>query len=196
MSALATEADLIAAAASLAGDLGGLSAAEHRLVRNLPKVGESILAPLRDEIAEGDDPLGEAFCRIRSPSTRRIQGATYTPADIVDAMISWSAAEAVQPARIVDPGAGSGRFLAAAAARFPRAQLVAIEIDPVAALLLRATAAAKGFRGRLTLILGDYRRVRLPTIGGPTLFIGNPPYVRHHDIEDHWKHWYARAEAR
>ena len=196
MSGLATEADLIAAAASLAGGHSGLSAAEHRLVRNVPKVGESIVAPLRDEIAGGGDPLGEAFCRIRPPSARRTQGATYTPADIVDAMISWSAAEDVQPARIVDPGAGSGRFLAAAAARFPRARLVAVEIDPVAALLLRATAAARGFSGRLTLKLTDYRRIRLPRIDGPTLFIGNPPYVRHHDIEEHWKHWYARAAAR
>ena len=196
MSALATEAELIAAAASLAGDHSGLSAAEQRLVHNVSWVSESILAPLRDEIADGGDPLGEAFCRIRPPSARRTQGATYTPADIVDAMISWSATEDVQPARIVDPGAGSGRFLAAAAARFPCARLVAVEIDPVAALLLRATAVARGFSARLTLKLTDYRRIRLPRIDGPTLFIGNPPYVRHHDIEQHWKHWYARAAAR
>ena len=196
MSALATEADLIAAAAHLAGDPSGLSAAEQRLVRNVPKVAESMLAPLRDQIADGGDPFGEAFCRIRPPAARRTKGATYTPADIVNAMVSWSAGEDIQPARIVDPGAGSGRFLAAAAARFPRAQLVAVEIDPVAALLLRATAAAGGFSGRLTVKLTDYRRIRLPTIDGPTLFIGNPPYVRHHDIEDHWKHWYARAAAR
>ena len=196
MSALATEADLIATAASLAGDDRGWSAAERRLVRNLPRVRESLLVPLREKIAEGGDPLGEAFCRIRSPLARRTQGATYTPADIVDAMISWSAAEDIQPVRIVDPGAGSGRFLAAASARFPRSQLVAVEIDPVAALLLRATAATKGFSSRLTLKLTDYRRIRLPRIDGPTLFIGNPPYVRHHDIEDHWKNWYARSAAR
>ena len=143
MSALATEADLIAAAASIAGDDSGWSAAERRLVRNAPKVPESTLASLREEITAGGDPLGEAFCRIRPPAARRSQGATYTPADIVDAMVSWSAAEEVQPARIVDPGAGSGRFLAAAAARFPRAQLVAVEIDPLAALLLRATTAVR-----------------------------------------------------
>ena len=196
MSAPATEADLIAAAAGLAGHHKSWSAAERRLVRTLPEAPESTLAALREEIAEGGDPLGEAFCRIRSPMTRRAHGATYTPMDIVGAMVSWAAGEHVQPTRIVDPGAGSGRFLAAAANHFPLSQLIAVETDPVAALMLRATAEAKGFGGRLTLRLTDYRRIRLPRIEGPTLFIGNPPYVRHHDIEEQWKDWYARTAAR
>ena len=196
MSALATEADLIAAAAGLAGHHKNLSAAERRLLRGLPEVPETTLAALQAQIAEGGDPLGEAFCRIRSPTSRRAHGATYTPADIVDAMVAWSAGEHVRPARIVDPGSGSGRFLAAAADYFPLSQLIAVETDPVAALMLRATAAAKGFEGRLTLKLTDFRRIRLPKIEGTTLFIGNPPYVRHHNIEEHWKNWYARTAAR
>ena len=196
MSVLATEADLIAAAASLAGHRKDWSAAERLLVRGLPEAPGSTLAALREEIAEGGDPLGEAFCRIRSPMSRRAHGATYTPMDIVDAMVSWSAGERVRPARIVDPGAGSGRFLAAAADRFPLSRLIAVETDPVAALMLRATAEAKGFGGRLTLKPTDYRRVRLRAIEGTTLFIGNPPYVRHHDIDERWKDWYARTAAR
>ncbi len=196
MNALATEADLIAAAASLACHPGGWSASERRLVRDLPQAPKSTLAALREEIAEGGDPLGEAFCRLRSPVTRRAHGATYTAMDIVGAMVSWSAREHGQPARIIDPGAGSGRFLATAADYFPLSQLIAVETDPVAALMLRATAEAKGFGGRLTLKLTDYRRIRLPRIEGTTLFIGNPPYVRHHDIEEQWKDWYARAGAR
>ena len=106
------------------------------------------------------------------------------------------AGEDALPARIVDPGAGSGRFLAAAAGRFPLSQLIAVETDPVAALMLRAMAEARGFAGRLTLKMTDYRRIRLPRIEGATLFIGNPPYVRHHNIEGQWKDWYARTAAR
>lgn len=196
MSALETEADLIEAAARLAGRPKGWSATERRLLRGLSKVSDTTLAALKEQIAEGGDPLGEAFCRIRSSTTRRAHGATYTPTDIVDAMLAWSAGEHVQPARIVDPGSGSGRFLAAAADYFPLSQLIAVETDPVAALMLRATAAAKGFDGRLTLKLTDFRRIRLPKIDGTTLFIGNPPYVRHHDIEEHWKDWYAHTAAR
>ena len=39
---------------------------------------------LREPIAAGEDPLGEAFCRLRAAERRRADGATYTPAPIVD----------------------------------------------------------------------------------------------------------------
>ena len=192
----ATEAGLISAAASLAGRKELWSPAERSLVRFPTELTESALTALREEIAGGGDPLGEAFCRIRSPKTRRANGATYTPNDIVDAMVSWSSGEHVKPSRIVDPGAGSGRFLATAADFFPSSQLIAIESDPVAALTLRATAEAKGFSERLILKATDYRRISLPRIEGATLFIGNPPYVRHHKIEERWKDWYVKVAAR
>lgn len=196
MSALATETDLIAASARLAGCCKNWSAGERRIAQNLPEPHESAVAALREKIAGGGDPLGEAFCRIRSPAARRAHGATYTPTDIVDAMVAWAADEHTAPVRIVDPGAGSGRFLAAAAERFPLARLVAVETDPVAALMIRAKAETRGFVDRLNLKLTDYRRIRLPRIDGATLFIGNPPYVRHHEIESRWKDWYALQAAR
>jgi hypothetical protein len=49
---------------------------------------------------------------------------------------------------------------------------------------------------RLKIIVSDYRVVTLPKIQGVTAYIGNPPYVRHHDIDDSWKAWYLRAFAR
>ena len=106
-------------------------------------------------------------------------------------MVGWAKLEAITPARIVDPGAGSGRFIVGAANAFPKASLVAVEIDPLAALTLRANAAVKGFGDRLTVKVEDYRSITLPAINGPTLFIGNPPYVRHHDIGAGWKSWFA-----
>ena len=33
--------------------------------------------------------------------------------------------------------------------------------------------------------------VDLPKIDGTTLFLGNPPYVRHHGISPEWKDWFA-----
>ena len=194
--ALSTEPELIAAAADLAGDSRTWTPAERRLARNPCGIPNAAIAALRAGIVDGRDPLGEAFRRIRPPGERRLQGAIYTPLDIVDAMTAWAASGNVRPARVVDPGAGSGRFLSAAAARFPEAQLVAVETDPLAALMLRATAHARGFADRLELKLADYRRIHLPKPEGPTLFIGNPPYIRHHRIEDSWKDWYARAAAR
>jgi hypothetical protein len=43
------------------------------------------------------------------------------------------------------------------------------------------------------VLLGDYRCARLPTTEGPTLFLGNPPYVRHHQIAAPGKDWLRRA---
>ena len=92
-----------------------------------------------------------------------------------------------------DPGAGSGRFLIAAARAFPEAELVAVEIDPLAVDILRANLRVCGFHDRATVIPKDYRVAVIPPIDGPTLFLGNPPYVRHHDIEPKWKDWFARS---
>ena len=78
-----------------------------------------------------------------------------------------------------------------AAKAFPEAHLVAAEIDPLAVKILRANATAAGFADRLTVHQGDYRTLELGPIEGRTLFIGNPPYVRHHRIAPEAKDWLA-----
>jgi SAM-dependent methyltransferase len=138
-----------------------------------------------------------AFARIRAAKQRRSLGATYTPHEIVKAMLAWTARQAGDaPVRVVDPGAGSGRFLLAAAERFPDAALIGVEIDPVAALMLRANLSARGLMHRSHVLLGDYRVVDLQPANGRTLFIGNPPYLRHHGMALVWKDWYAASARR
>jgi len=153
------------------------------------------LAGVRARIRAGDDPLGQAFCRIRPPAQRRGAGQTFTPAAVVDSMISW-AGRALTPARVVDPGAGSARFLAAAGRRWPEAELLGLETDPLAALIGRATLAAAGMAGRAVIEVADYRSARLPAAPGRTLFLGNPPYVRHHQVAAPWKDWLRDTAAR
>jgi hypothetical protein len=148
----------------------------------------------RVEIQGGGDPLGEVFSSLRSAAVRRAAGAIYTPAAIVHSMMSWLAAQG-RPARIVDPGAGSGRFIMAAGQVFPDAHLVAVETDPLAALTLRANLSCRGWMDRTTILVKDYRDIRLPLSAGMTAFVGNPPYVRHHGITDEWKTWYAARFA-
>ena len=191
---LASEPELAALAFTMAGSDAFLTEAERALVSEASVPPPSHLKQLREAIVRGNDPLGSAFCRLRSPEVRRRQGAVYTPRPIVDAMIAWAEGE-TPPVRIVDPGAGSGRFLLAAGRVFPGAELVAVEMDPLAALMLRANAAALNMAGRLTLHLDDYRAVVLPPANGPTLFLGNPPYVRHHEISAAWKGWMADVAA-
>ena len=48
-------------------------------------------------------------------------------------------------------------------------------------------------RDRAEVALEDYRSFSRPPIEGRTLYIGNPPYVRHHDIAPQWKRWLTRA---
>ena len=110
-------------------------------------------------------------------------------------MIARASRRGCRPARVIDPGSGSARFLIAAGRRWPSAELVGVEIDPVAALIGRASLAAAGLAGRSRIILGDYRSVALPPCAGPTLFLGNPPYVRHHQIAPRWKDWLRRTAA-
>jgi hypothetical protein len=193
---LASERELAAFAVRLgARKVPTWSGAETALARDLPDVPADRLAKAAGSIRSGRDPLGDAFCALRTAEERRPQGATYTPFRIVDAMLSWAKSFG-QPARIVDAGMGSGRFLIAAGRRFRSAALVGIELDPLAALIARAQLASAGLADRTQVVVADYREAALPAFEGKTFFVGNPPYVRHHLIEPRWKTWLVEAATR
>jgi len=186
---LVTERDLVALSLGLgAHRVGGFSPEELALTASVTPATGPLVERVRAEILRGKDPLGDMFCSARTSSARRPQGAVYTPLLIVRQMLRSIAAQA-RPDRIVDPGAGSGRFIVEAGRLFSSAQLVAIELDPLAAMLSRAHIAAAGFSERAQVILADYRNARLPRIAGQTAYVGNPPYVRHHLIAPVWKRW-------
>jgi adenine-specific DNA-methyltransferase len=202
----ATEQALVSVACLLgAADVAGWSGAERRLAQREPlpagratgEVSSSRLhiALVRDQIRAGQDPLGDAFCALRDQAERRQLGQTFTPPVIIDSMIGWASSLRLRPARVVDPGCGSARFLIAAGRQWPQAELVGVEIDPLAAIIGRASLAAAGLTARSRVMLGDYRQLRLPVAAGPTLFLGNPPYVRHHQIPGRWKDWLRRTAA-
>ena len=147
----------------------------------------------------GEDPLGDNYLANRAPEERRSIGATFTPMRIVNAMSQWALGEAQisgMPARIIDPGAGTGRFAIAAARIFSAAEIIAVETDPALLLLLAANLRVAGLTDRVRIVADDFRSIGLPPASGPTLFIGNPPYVRHHQIPSGWKEWYAATLAK
>ena len=192
-----TESRLLAAALGLgARDVPGWSTAEEKLARDAQTLPGTLLDRLRDQIRAGEDPLGDVFSDLRCPEKRRELGATYTPLAIVEAMLAW-AAEQDAPARVIDPGTGSGRFLLRAARHFKSAELVGVELDPLAAAIARGNLSAAGLKNRSRIVLADYRAENpiADGNGGRSLFIGNPPYVRHHLIEPRWKEWLV-ASAR
>src|ERR1043166_8340440 len=108
---------------------GSLSRAEEALVRS--STAERFPHSERDDVANrilaGCDPLGDRFCEIRSASVRRSIGAFYTPTEIVEPMTSWVLRQ--NPSRVVDPGCGSGRFLASVARRDSGLEFVGVYID-------------------------------------------------------------------
>jgi adenine-specific DNA-methyltransferase len=189
-----TEKQLLCAAIALGADqVGRWSDAECHLASTSDpdaRISNAKLSVLRDLIRSGFDPLGEAFCILRSAAVRRDNGATYTPGTIVRSMVDWASTQR-RPQRIVDPGTGSARFLLQAGAMFPDAELLGIDIDPLAALIARANLAVAGLAQRSRIILADYRQFN-EQIEGSTLYIGNPPYVRHHQIDAGWKEWLSR----
>lgn len=193
---LSSERDLAAAAWAVArrGALAELSESETALVGALEPLRSGVdPGGLVASIRAGGDPLGEALMRLRSPDRRRSLGATYTPVEIVSSMVVWAAARV--PDRVVDPGTGSARFLVAAGRALTEASLVGVEIDPLAALLARANLTASGFDDRSRIVMRDYRTANLGECAGVTAYIGNPPYVRHHQIAASDKDWLARRAA-
>ena len=171
-----------------AATVGQISNAELKLGQGGPNIPGGLLEELVGQINGGKDPLGSAFCLLRSAKTRREQGAIYTPAAIVGSMLDWAESNG-SPQRVVEPGSGPAPFLLEAAKRFPAAELVAVEVDPLAALLARANTAVAGLSHRTRVLVEDFRSADLGQIEGQTLFVGNPPYVRHHLIESRWKDW-------
>lgn len=151
----------------------------------------SLLRTVRMAIRAGDDPLGDAYCHLASADNRRGQGQTFTPDSVITGMVAWAVRQRKRTSRIVDPGAGTGRYTIAALRAFPAARAVAVEKDPLLALMLRANLLVAGLYRRARVVVDDYRKLQLSPIVGRTLFIGNPPYVRHHDIESEWKDWYS-----
>lgn len=191
-----TERHLAAIAVALgARAVLGWSPGEEALAEDLPPVSRETVRRIRRRIHDGKDPLGAAFCHVRTPEARRPQGATYTPRPIVRAMLRWAGNYLPHPVRVVDPGVGSARFLVAAGRRFTDASLIGVDIDPLAAMIARAHLVCAGLAHRAEVIVGDYRDLAIPEVAGRTLYLGNPPYVRHHLISSEWKSWLIRTAA-
>ncbi len=193
---VSNERELAALAVMLgARSVHGWSTSEASIIDEVPSVSDDTVSKTLQEIDGGGDPLGDMFCRIRTSESRRQDGAIYTPFPIVNSMLDWAADVGI-PDRVVDPGSGSGRFLLEAGRRFPNARLVAIESDPLAALISRANLAVAGMAHRSEVRVENFLKSDISSPVGATLFVGNPPYVRHHNIPLESKSWLkARAAA-
>lgn len=118
----------------------------------------------------------EALAATRAGDERLRHGAFYTPAPLVARVL-----DAVSPfvprgaLRVVDPACGAGAFLVQAAARWPRASLVGVELEPATAAQCRARVPrARVLEGNaLTAPVLDEA---LPEDRAFELWLGNPPW--------------------
>lgn len=116
---------------------------------------------------------------------RRQYAAYYTPSDVATSMVEWAIESPMQT--LLDPSFGGCVFLGAAAQRLrrlgheePASALYGVDIDPrcwnylATEPLLRNTHA----------VLGDFLTARPNTIGlsEVDVVLGNPPYIRHHEL--------------
>ena len=187
---------IVALSAALgAAEIGGpLSNLEQTLLDETKDVSvdPAVVANVHAQIRDGQDPLGDLFYEAHDATTRRTTGTVYTPPEIVHPMIDWALSE--QPHRIVDAGAGSGRYTAAVLRQNPDLAVLAVDLDPMSTLMTRAIGATLG-ASNLEVRQADFTRTRIAPISGKTAYIGNPPYVRHHQIPPAAKKWATLAAA-
>lgn len=120
---------------------------------------------------------------MKATGNKRERGAYFTPAWLAESLANWAirAPDDV----VVDPSAGSGDLLLAAAERLTVVggtgdrQIFGVELHKRTARALRAKLAA--FARANQLLRGDFfsMAARLPECD---IVLANPPYVRHHAI--------------
>lgn len=146
----------------------------------------AVLQEARRLMSEPSDFFARLYEHVVAGPNRRRLGTFFTPPDVVELMIERAAAVMPSPETIVDPGAGVGAFSLSAARRWPTAKVQAVDINVVTLGLLAARLAVEGQATRVELLLEDFIRWVQRTDDArrdPRLFLGNPPYTRHQELD-------------
>ena len=74
VTAIGSERELADVACALAGPSAAYTASERALIAKSEAAHARLTETVRGLIAAGEDPLGDLFCRLRLPGTRRESG--------------------------------------------------------------------------------------------------------------------------
>lgn len=131
-----------------------------------------------------DETLADLYATVVAGPRRRILGTFFTPVlEAASLLELWDASQDA-PTHVTDVGAGVGVFSAAAASRWPRAHVAAVDVNPVTLALLGARMSQPDVSDnadRVELVLEDFTTWlprQSPTVGARRLTLGNPPYTR------------------
>lgn len=116
-----------------------------------------------------------------SAATKKSHGAFYTPSPVADFLTRWALRT---PADVVlDPSAGDGVFLFAAAKRLKTLgatgseQVIGVELREDTAAATLDEADVRGIR--IALRAADFFTVKPDDIGPADAVVGNPPFIRY-----------------
>lgn len=115
----------------------------------------------------------EGLAAHHAADARRSLGAFFTPASVAARLVALAARWVPSGRlRVIDPACGAGALLTAAKARWPHAELIGLEVDPVAAATCRERLPGA------TIHVGNaLLEPRLaPADGAFELWLGNPPW--------------------
>lgn len=146
-----------------------------------PDVQEELDKALNDA---PDETLADLYANLVAGPRRRVLGTFFTPVlEAASLLELWDASQDA-PTHVTDVGAGVGVFTAAAASRWPRAQVAAVDVNPVTLALLGARMSQPDVANntdRVELVLEDFTTWlprQTPALGARRLTLGNPPYTR------------------
>ena len=167
--------------------------------RKSPVPPEGLVNSVRVSLLSGRDLFGEIYTSIVDVRHRRKLGTVFTPSAVAEHMFALCEKYGVEPARIIDPGAGVGVFTLGAAHKW-RAPIIAVDINVATLGLLAARCHLVGYKTYTTpsqisgdslespaveLVCEDFLEwlpTSLSQINSPVLIIGNPPYTRHQEM--------------
>ncbi|MEZ4270666.1 MAG: peptide chain release factor N(5)-glutamine methyltransferase [Myxococcota bacterium] len=95
---------------------------------------------------------------------------------LVEAILEWTAARAIEAPKILDIGCGCGNIAITLACEIPAARLTAIDISPAALEVARRNGQRHGVHERIHFVQGD---LFLPLAVGQRfdVIVSNPPYI-------------------
>jgi len=116
----------------------------------------------------------QIFARRLGEHGRRAAGLYYTPPHLADEVVALALRHGSMrmPRAVLDPCAGAGAFLCAAARAIPRARFASADLDPEALRIARGALALCGAVGP-TLVRADSLRTDLAPAD---LLVSNPAY--------------------
>ena len=147
-------------------------------------------------LQSGRDLFGELYTVIVSNTHRRSHGTAFTPQAITSHMVAECETYRIDPAVVIDPGAGVGAFTLDAASKW-HVPVVAVDLNVTTLGFLAARCHFEGHHTSalspqdsstqvkstaIHLVLGDFLTWlpnSLSQSAAPALILGNPPYTRH-----------------